>query len=316
MFTNHISLKARMIRYEKAKKIFTLDQINSKNPIQDELESYDYQPLSYDLFIPEKGYSYQLIELSKSRLFQLKKDDSNSDLLIYQVHGGGYITPFSGNTINNAYHYSRLFNDATIYSIDYTVAGVSPYPQALNDVVEGYQYLLSLTDAKNIIMVGNSAGAGLILSAGFKIRDMGLPMPLMMALGSPFTLLDQKGTYHRKNRKKDVVFGSKRKEAINELAIPMTYANDQNPMNEYISPGYGHFNGFPPMLIQVGSDEMLLGDSKIVYQKAKIDGVFIKLNIYKGLWHCFFTSEENFREKKLAWNEILKFYNCIQKKTR
>ena len=90
------------------------------------------------------------------------------------------------------------------------------------------------------------------------------------------------------------------------------YVKDADPKNPYISPVFGDFKGFPPMLIQVGSYEMLLSDSVTVAEKAKKAGVKVKLSIYKGMFHVFQMGLRMMPESKEAWKEVEEFLKVLE----
>ena len=86
---------------------------------------------------------------------------------------------------------------------------------------------------------------------------------------------------------------------------------EENPKNPEISPLYGDFEGFPPMLIQVGSEEMLYSDSEAVAAKAKEAGVKVKFSVYEGMFHVFQLSAMLMPESKKAWFEVRRFMDEI-----
>ena len=69
--------------------------------------------------------------------------------------------------------------------------------------------------------------------------------------------------------------------------------------------------GFPPMLIQVGSDEMLLSDSVSVAEKARAAGVKVRLTVYDGMFHVFQLAGTLMKESKKAWAEVKRFIQEI-----
>jgi acetyl esterase/lipase len=89
------------------------------------------------------------------------------------------------------------------------------------------------------------------------------------------------------------------------------YSAGEDLTNPYLSPLFGDFSGFPPMLIQVGSYEMLLSDSVSVAQKAKDAGVKVRLSIYEGMFHVFQMAPLALPECKRAWVEIGHFIDEI-----
>ncbi|MDY3817423.1 MAG: alpha/beta hydrolase fold domain-containing protein, partial [Lachnospiraceae bacterium] len=89
------------------------------------------------------------------------------------------------------------------------------------------------------------------------------------------------------------------------------YAGEADVTNPYLSPLFGDFTGFPPMLIQVGSYEMLLSDSVSVAQKAKEAGVKVRLSVYEGMFHVFQMAPLALPESKAAWVEIGRFLHLL-----
>ena len=110
------------------------------------------------------------------------------------------------------------------------------------------------------------------------------------------------------NYEKDPLFGNTR----DSLIYVNDYPGDHDKMDPYISPLFGNFRGFPPMLIQVGSIEMLLSDSVEAAAKARIQGVKVRLSVYEGMFHVFQMGYLNFPESKRAWAEVKRFLKVIK----
>ena len=89
------------------------------------------------------------------------------------------------------------------------------------------------------------------------------------------------------------------------------YAGEEDLTNPLLSPLFGDYEGFPPLLIQVGSYEMLLSDSVLLAQKAKEAGVKVRLSIYEGMFHVFQMAPLALPECKRAWVEIGHFIEEI-----
>ena len=103
------------------------------------------------------------------------------------------------------------------------------------------------------------------------------------------------------------MFGNSRSDVI----FDNPYPGEEDPKNPEISPLYGDFEGFPPMLIQVGSEEMLYSDSEAVAAKAKEAGVKVKFTVYEGMFHVFQLSAMLMPESKKAWFEVRRFMDEI-----
>ena len=124
---------------------------------------------------------------------------------------------------------------------------------------------------------------------------------------SPWADLTASGESYTKNFEIDPVFGNDR----SELIFENPYIGDANPRDPRISPMFGDFTGFPPMLIQTGTDEMLLSDSETVAAKAKAAGVRVRFTKYQGMFHVFQIAGTIMEESKMAWAEVKRFLEEI-----
>ena len=237
-----------------------------------------------------------------------KKEEGRRDHIILQLHGGGYI-----GAMRNAYRtfaglYCEVSQGMPVLTIDYRVAPENPYPAALEDAVAAFDWLLtSGWREEQIILAGDSAGGGLALALCLYLKDRGRPLPAGIIAMSPWTDMTASGPSYEDNYEKDPLFGNSR----DSLIYNRDYVADNDPKNPYISPLFGEYEGFPPMLLQVGSIEMLLSDSVLVAEKAKEAGVQVKLTVYEGMFHIFQMALKLIPESREAWMEIGRFLEEI-----
>lgn len=255
-------------------------------------------------------FEMTVIEMEKFQMeFLTSKEKPNRDKIILQLHGGGYV-----GGMRNAYRmFAGLYNEVSrgmsVLTVDYRVAPENPYPAALEDAFAAYRYLLD--DgwfAEQIIVAGDSAGGGLAMALCHYLKDKGMQLPCGLIAMSPWTDLTASGESYDTNYEKDPLFGKTR----DSLIYNKDYIGDNDPLNAYISPLFGDFRQFPPMLIQVGSYEMLLSDSVSVAAKAREQGVKVRLSIYEGMFHIFQMAAKMLPESKRAWVEIGKFIDVLQ----
>lgn len=251
-----------------------------------------------------KNFSMKLLSL---------KENPSQDHVILQLHGGGYM-----GAVRNAYYvFAGLYNEVShgcnVLTPDYRVAPEHPYPAALEDAVASYQWLLDKGYyGEQIIVAGDSAGGGLAMALCMYLKDHHMPMPGGVVAMSPWTDLTASGESYETNYERDPLFGNTK----DSLIYVNDYAGDYDKMDCYISPLFGDFRGFPPMLIQVGSLEMLLSDSVSVAAKAREQGIRVRLSIYEGMFHVFQMAYLNIPESKKAWAEVGKFIDVIRKDER
>jgi acetyl esterase/lipase len=236
------------------------------------------------------------------------KENPNTDKIILQLHGGGYM-----GAVRNAYYvFAGLYNEVShgmaVLTPDYRVAPENPFPAALLDAVASYQWLLDKGwFADQIILAGDSAGGGLAMALVMYLKDHHMPLPCGIIAMSPWTDVTASGESYTTNYEKDPLFGNTKE----SLIYLNDYAGEHDPMDPYISPKFGDFRQFPPMLIQVGSNEMLLSDSVDVAAKARVQGVKVRLSVYEGMFHVFQMAYLNIPESKRAWAEAGKFIDIL-----
>ena len=228
----------------------------------------------------------------------------NAKGIILQLHGGGYYMDMNNSYRDMAVQYYDVSDGMDVLTIDYRVAPANPYPAALEDALEAYQWIVEQGyEGRDIVVAGDSAGGGLGLALCLYLRDNGMLMPKRIITMSAWADLTCEGETYEKNFEVDPVFGGTR----DSVVFQNEYYRNDSPKNPYISPVFGMYEGFPPMLMQVGELEMLLSDTTMVAEKARVAGVEVTTHIYPGMFHIFQKGMGMYPESKLAWEEIGKF---------
>ncbi len=234
--------------------------------------------------------------------------ENKSDFAILHLHGGGYVGAMRQHYRKMAGLYSEVSHGAAVLTVDYRVAPEHTFPAALDDARAAYEYLLDLGySEKQIVLAGDSAGAGLALSLCHVLKSEWRGQPAGIIAMSPWADVTASGESYEKNYEIDPVFGNAR----SELIFDNPYIEGVNPKDPRVSPMFGDFTGFPPMLIQVGTDEMLLSDSETVAAKAKAVGVKVRFTKYQGMFHVFQLAGTIMDESKAAWAEVGRFMQEI-----
>ncbi len=283
---------------------FTSDHLIGKKIKNGELRKKLVEP-SWNV---PAGFTMTEIEMETFTMEWLQTKQNHSDQVLLQLHGGGYVGTMRNAYRNFAVAYSELGGGMPILTIDYRVAPENPYPAALEDAVNAYEWLLQQGYAgEQIFVAGDSAGGGLALALTMYLRDHGTQLPRGIIAMSPWTDLTASGESYQANYEKDPLFGKTR----DSLIYNRDYVGLEDPRNPYISPAFGDFDGFPPMLIQVGSYEMLLSDAESVAKKAKGQGVKVRIHVYEGMFHVFQMAMQLMPESIQAWKEVRKFLSLL-----
>jgi acetyl esterase/lipase len=207
--------------------------------------------------------------------------DTDNGALLY-LHGGAYVI----GSINTCRELAgRLARAAKrrVLAIDYRLAPENPYPAALDDTVAAYHWLLGEgVDPSQIVLAGDSAGGGLALAALLALRDAGQPLPAGAVCLSPWTDLALTGASIETQAQADPILAA---HILRRHA--QYYAGDRDLTTPLISPLYADLTGLPPLLFQVGTDEILLDDARRCAHKARQAGVEVSLDVYEGMFHVF-----------------------------
>lgn len=202
--------------------------------------------------------------------------------IILYCHGGGYST---GSSVYARTLTSKLAASTSmdVLSFDYRLAPENPYPAAVEDAMKAWNYLMLLGyGARDVILAGDSAGGNLALALVLKLKEERRLLPRGLVLMSPWTDLTSSGKSHQTKAELDPVLNE---EYINRMIE--AYAKEEDLGNPFISPLFGDFEGFPPVYIQVGENEILLSDSLCLHKAMVKANVSVKIDRFPGMWHVF-----------------------------
>lgn len=253
---------------------------------------------NHEVFRKEKEKIFSNIESPKSVKVQyfdmdgieaarfLPPQNKYAYKVVLYLHGGGYTC---GSIKSHAGLIGKLALETGIphIAINYRLAPEHQYPAALDDAIKAYQWLLEFQrfNPKDIIIMGDSAGGGLTLATLLKIKELELPYPLTAVALSPWTDLTVTGDSALNNPERDPIL-----DVAKAREWAKWYAGAEDLKNPFISPLYGNFHGLPPMLIHVGTEEILRSDAIQMTNAAKLKQVDVTL--YKAeemshVWHFF-----------------------------
>ena len=217
----------------------------------------------------------------------MPKDERRTGVVLY-LHGGGYTC--------GSLEYAKGFastlaveGGVRVFCAAYRLAPENPYPAALEDALESYQYLLQKGYApKQILLCGESAGGGLIYALCLKLKEQKLPLPCGLIGISPWTDLTGSGESYVENLENDPSITP---------ALLKFYAEcyTTEPENPFCSPLFGDLRGLPPSLLFVGGDEVLLDDTRMLHAKLQKCGCRSQMIIAPERWHAYvlYGLEEN-----------------------
>jgi acetyl esterase/lipase len=172
---------------------------------------------------------------------------------------------------------------ARAITLDYRLGPEHPYPAAVDDARAAYEGLLAQGVAPGrIALAGESAGGGLAVVTLLALREAGLPLPSCAYVMSPYVDLTLSGETLAEKRDADPVLTPEGLRA----RVP-DYVGGADASDPSISPVFGDLMGLPPLLIHVGSHEILLSDAVRLAERAAIADVAVTLEVTPGGPHVF-----------------------------
>jgi epsilon-lactone hydrolase len=202
--------------------------------------------------------------------------------IVLYFHGGVYVMGDAFTAAGLASQVGRRTH-AKVISVDYRLAPEHPYPAAVDDALAAYDALLhNGTAPSDIAFAGESAGGGLAIATLVNARDHGLPLPAAVFVMSPYVDLTLAGASMETKREADLLMSPP------ALRARVTdYTAGQDAALGLISPVFAELSGLPPLIIQVGTNEVLLDDAVRLAREAAAADVEVTLDITPKVPHVF-----------------------------
>jgi monoterpene epsilon-lactone hydrolase len=205
-----------------------------------------------------------------------------SENVILYFHGGVYVI---GTAVASVPLVSEVVRrtGAKAITLEYRLAPENPYPAAVEDTKAAYEGLLAQgIDPSQIALAGESAGGGLAVATLLALREAGTPLPSGGFLMSPYADLTLAGETLASRQAVDAVLSPDGLRA----RVP-DYVGAADAADPLISPIFGDLSGLPPLLIQVGTHEILLSDALRLAERAALSDVQVTLEVIPGVPHVF-----------------------------
>ena len=232
------------------------------------------------------------IFLDGIRTLKITTPKSDPERILLYFHGGGFsfCSPES--------HYSLVsyladITEMTVFVPDYRLGPENKFPAQLEDGLKSYLFLLNdmQYSSSQIAIGGDSAGGNLALTTLLKLKEKNYELPACLALLSPWADPTSSGnSYTIEMANRDILLGPTFKQIWKNNDNAYDFFIDEKDMDEsnpYIVPLRGDYKNCPPMLIQVGTEELLLSDSQILKEVLERDECIHEYYEWEGMYHVF-----------------------------
>ncbi|MFD6700451.1 MULTISPECIES: alpha/beta hydrolase [unclassified Microbacterium] len=208
--------------------------------------------------LPPTGVVSARRQLGGRPAIELRPEGAGDGILLY-LHGGGYVLGSAETGVGMAAGLA-VRTDTTAYSLEYRLGPENRFPAAVDDALAAYADLVERHGADRLLIAGDSAGGGLAVATLIAAREAGLEMPVAAAVFSPHTDLTLSGASFRGRDGDDPLFRPADIAASVRRYLPEddTVRAARSPL---ASPVFADLSGLPPLLIQVGSRELLHDDA-------------------------------------------------------
>ncbi len=255
---------------------------------------------------PPKHFQIDVARVGEVQVAWLNHRTHCSSRVILYLHGGGYAIGSNYTHLELAARIGRAAK-AQVAMAEYRLAPEHPYPAALEDAYAVYDYLLQQRiDPSRIVIAGDSAGGGLTVALLQYIKKQKRPMPAGAVCLSPWLDLSCSISTLSKELSQDPLISPER---IKYFA--RHYAGNADRTQPGLSPFFGDLSGLPPILIQVGEDEILLAECRLFTKRANQRGSAVELEVWPGMFHVWQFAARFLPEARTAINKIGLFVRRI-----
>lgn len=228
-------------------------------------------------------------------------EDPAAGAILY-FHGGAFV---AGGLHSHRRLVARIARDSgvPVLNVDYRQLPKAGITETYADGLHAYEYLLATGFAADkIVLAGDSAGGGIAFAIALALREKGLPMPAGIAALSPWANLDPDPHRQHPNNRRDAMLSTKilAMSAVTGLA-------DAGALDPAWSPVNHDFTGLPPVLIQMGSEEVLLPDAELLSLRCANAGVPYTFQIWEKGIHVFQAAADVIPEAREALADVVQF---------
>lgn len=228
---------------------------------------------------PADDLAFESIDIGGVAAVAIMAPGASADRVIYHFHGGGWVAGSPASHLGMLGELSRAAKSQVIV-LDHSRAPEHPFPASYNESIRGYEALRAL--GKPFAVTGDSSGGGMVVNLLAYASSKGHKDARAALLISPWADLTLTLPSLTQLADRDPLVNVS---AMRDMVE--AYVGDHDLKDPRISPMFADMDGFPPLLIHVGSDEILLDDALEIDRKVRAAGGESHLEVWPEMLHVW-----------------------------
>ncbi|WP_460118886.1 alpha/beta hydrolase [Pseudomonas sp. H3_G09] len=231
---------------------------------------------------PPAGVRFETVDMGGVPATLVTPDELKTDAVLMYIHGGAYIVGRPDGYHGIGGNYAKMLG-ARVYMPDYRLAPEHQFPTPINDTLRAYEWLLEQSVvASKIAFAGESAGGAMVVSVMVAAKSKGLPLPAVGSSISPWANLEHTGASMSNREGLDLLNSKPVLDILARAFLGDTLAN--HPL---ASPVFADVTGLPPILVQIGENELMLSDAMRLANHLADNRVRVNLEVWPGMFHAW-----------------------------
>lgn len=231
---------------------------------------------------PPAGVRFEAVDMGGVPATLVTPDELKTDAVLMYIHGGAYIVGRPDGYHGIGGNYAKMLG-ARVYMPDYRLAPEHQFPAPIDDTLRAYEWLLEQNiAASKIALAGESAGGAMVVSVMVAAKSKGLPLPAVGSSISPWANLEHTGASMSNREGLDPLNSKPVLDILARAFLGDTLAN--HPL---ASPVFADVTGLPPILVQIGENELMLSDAMRLANHLADNRVRVNLEVWPGMFHAW-----------------------------
>ena len=268
-----------------SEELATIKELFADSPTSDQVPLEELRG-QYDklgsLLPPPDDVDIEAITIDHIPAEWIKPHNKSNDKVLMYVHGGGYCIGSLDSHRSMVCELAKAVQ-CQVLNVEYRLAPEHAYPAAVEDAAQCYQWLLDQGHKNSDIAIGgDSAGGGLTMATLLEIKKRNLPQAAAGICLSPWADLTLASESMTSKASEDPIVS---KQGLQKMADD--YLQGQDAKADQASSIFADLSGLPPILIHVGTAEVLLDDSKNLLEALESAGVKTTYKEWPDMLHVF-----------------------------